>query len=106
MAARVEGGRARLLTQTGLDWTDKYPSVIAELSKVSAKAYLAGELCRVGDNGLPSFAQVRAASDGARGVRLVYCALPWLTVAQNLIVPQSTPRGTILRSLWRCSGPR
>jgi hypothetical protein len=70
MAARVEGGRARLLTQTGLDWTDKYPSVIAELSKVSAKAYLAGELCRVGDNGLPSFAQVRAAPAGLRNVAL------------------------------------
>ena len=26
MAARIENGRAQLLTRTGLDWTDKYPS--------------------------------------------------------------------------------
>jgi bifunctional non-homologous end joining protein LigD len=44
MAARIEGGRAQLLTRTGLDWTDKYPSVIAALAKVQAKAaYLDGE---------------------------------------------------------------
>ena len=29
MSARIEDGRARLLTRTGLDWSDKYPSVIA-----------------------------------------------------------------------------
>jgi bifunctional non-homologous end joining protein LigD len=26
MAARIESGRAQLLTRTGLDWTGKYPS--------------------------------------------------------------------------------
>ena len=26
MAARIDNGRAQLLTRTGLDWTDKYPS--------------------------------------------------------------------------------
>jgi ATP-dependent DNA ligase len=35
-------------------------------------AYLDGELCGVGDDGLPSFSQTQAASDGSRGVRLVY----------------------------------
>ena len=33
MAARMDNGRAQLLTRTGLDWTDKYPSAIAALSK-------------------------------------------------------------------------
>jgi bifunctional non-homologous end joining protein LigD len=79
MAARIEGGRARLLTRTGLDWTDKYPSVAAALAKIHAKAaYLDGELCGVGDDGLPSFSQTQAASDGERGVRLVYYAFDLL----------------------------
>ncbi len=26
MAARIDHGRAQLLTRTGLDWSDKYPS--------------------------------------------------------------------------------
>ena len=33
MAARIDHGRVQLLTRTGLDWTDKYPSAIAALSK-------------------------------------------------------------------------
>src|SRR5580704_9188960 len=63
MSARIEGGRAQLLTRAGLDWSDKYPSVIAVLASVRAKsAYLDGELCGVEDDGLPSFAQTQAAS--------------------------------------------
>src|SRR5271168_3893293 len=68
MSARIEGGRAQLLTRSGLDWSDKYPNVIAVLANVRAKsAYLDGELCGVGDDGLPSFSQTQAASDGERG---------------------------------------
>ena len=44
MAARIERGRAQLLTRTGLDWTAKYPSMVAALAEVRAKAaYLDGE---------------------------------------------------------------
>jgi bifunctional non-homologous end joining protein LigD len=79
MAARIDHGRAQLLTRTGLDWTDKYPNIIAALANVKAKtAYLDGELCGVDDAGLPSFAQMQAATDGERGVRLVYYAFDLL----------------------------
>jgi DNA ligase D-like protein (predicted ligase) len=73
MAARIDNGRVQLLTRTGLDWTDKYPSAIAALADVRVKtAYLDGELCGVDDAGLPSFAQTQAATDGERDARLVY----------------------------------
>ena len=63
---------SQLLTRTGLDWSDKYPSVIAALAKVRAKtAYLDGELCGIGDDGLLGFSQTQAATDGSRGMRLV-----------------------------------
>src|SRR5271166_4667502 len=49
MSARIEGERVQLLTRTGLDWSDKYPCVIAALANVRAKsAYLHGELCGIG----------------------------------------------------------
>ena len=32
-AARIDKGRAQLLTRTGLDWTAKYPSVVAALAR-------------------------------------------------------------------------
>jgi ATP-dependent DNA ligase len=68
MSARIERGRVQLLTRAGLDWSDKYPSVIAALKKVRAStAYLDGELCGIGDDGMPSFSQTQAATDGSRG---------------------------------------
>jgi hypothetical protein len=35
--ARIDSRRVQLLTRTGLDWTDKYPSVIAAVANVQAK---------------------------------------------------------------------
>src|ERR1700727_3289995 len=65
MAARIDNGRVQLLTRTGLDWTSKYPSVIAALSNMNVKtAYVDGELCGVDEAGLPSFAQTQPAPDG------------------------------------------
>jgi DNA ligase D-like protein (predicted ligase) len=79
MSARIERGSVQLLTRTGLDWSDKYPSVVEALAKVPANtAYLDGELCGIGDDGLPSFSQTQAATDGSRGVRLVYFAFDLL----------------------------
>ena len=53
--------------------------MVAALAQVRAKtAYIDGELCGVGDDGLPSFSQTQAASDGERGVRLVYYAFDLL----------------------------
>jgi DNA ligase D-like protein (predicted ligase) len=75
MAARIDNGRAQLLTRTGLDWTGKYPSAIAALSNINVKtAYLDGEFCGVDDAGLPSFALTQAATDGERDAQLVYYA--------------------------------
>jgi ATP-dependent DNA ligase len=82
MAARIDDGRAQLLTRTGLDWTDKYPAAIAALANVNVKtAYIDGELCGVDEAGLPSFAQTQAATDRERGVHLVYYAFDLLHLA-------------------------
>ena len=79
MAARIDNGRAQLLTRTGLDWTDKYPSAVAALANLNVKtAYIDGELCGVDDAGLPSFAHMQAATDGEHGARLVYYAFDLL----------------------------
>jgi ATP dependent DNA ligase domain len=81
MAARIDTGRAQLLTRTGLDWSSKYPSAVAALANLNVKtAYIDGELCGVDDAGLPSFAQSQAATDGEREVRLVYYAFDLLHI--------------------------
>jgi ATP-dependent DNA ligase len=79
MAARIDNGRVRLLTRTGLDWTNKYPSAIAALANLNVKtAYIDGELCGVDEAGLPTFAHTQAATDGERNVQLVYYAFDLL----------------------------
>ena len=79
MAARIENGRVQLLTRTGLDWTAKYPSAAGALANLNIKtAYLDGELCGVDEAGLPSFANTQAATDGERGVQLIYYAFDLL----------------------------
>jgi hypothetical protein len=81
MAARIDNGRVQLLTRTGLDWTDRYPSAAAALTNVNVKtAYLDGELCGVDEAGLPSFARMQAATDGERGVHLVFYAFDLLHI--------------------------
>jgi ATP-dependent DNA ligase len=74
MSARIERERVQLLTRTGLDWSHKYPSVVEALVNLGAKtAYLDGELCGIGDDGLPSFSNLRRHGSGqsARASRCV-----------------------------------
>jgi ATP-dependent DNA ligase len=79
MAARIDNGRVQLLTRTGLDWTDKYPSAIAALANLNIKtAYLDGELCGLDEAGLPTFAHTQAATDGERNGQFVYYAFDLL----------------------------
>jgi DNA ligase D-like protein (predicted ligase) len=79
MAARIDNGRVQLLTRTGLDWTEKYPSAIAALANLNIKTvYIDGELCGVDEAGLPTFAHTHAATDGERNVQLVYYAFDLL----------------------------
>jgi ATP-dependent DNA ligase len=73
MHARLDRGRAQLLTRTGVDWTDKYPSIAAAVSALPARqAYLDGELCGVRPDGKTSFSMIQTASDGGNADALVF----------------------------------
>jgi len=73
MHARLDCGDIRLLTRTGLDWTDKYPAIVTALRTVPARqAYLDGELCGVQPDGITSFALIQNAADRRGGADLVF----------------------------------
>lgn len=75
MQARLDRGRVRLLTRTGLDWTDKYPATAAALAGLPVRqAYLDGELCGVRPDGTTAFGLIQAATDRAAAASLVYFA--------------------------------
>ena len=93
MAARIDNGGVQLLTRTGLDWTAKYPAAVAALANVNLKtAYIDGELCGIDEAGLPSFAHTQAATDGERGVHLVYYAFDLLHLDGRDVSSLAAPR--------------
>jgi ATP dependent DNA ligase domain len=72
MHARIDGGKVRLLTRTGLDWTDKYPAIADALRAFPVShAYLDGELCALSEGGLTSFSAMQAATDARSTAGLV-----------------------------------
>jgi bifunctional non-homologous end joining protein LigD len=70
--ARVDHGAVTLLTRTGLDWTHKYPAIAKAVTAHGARqAYLDGELCGIGPDGIPSFSRLQAASDAGSSAGLI-----------------------------------
>jgi DNA ligase D-like protein (predicted ligase) len=73
MHARLDRGEAKLLTRTGLDWTGKYPAIAKAVAVLNARqAYLDGELCGVGPDGITSFSMIQLASDADYAAGLVF----------------------------------
>ena len=70
---RLDHGRVKLLTRTGLDWTLKYPAVSGAFATLHADtAYLDGELCGVRPDGTTSFSIIQNVSDGGNAASLVF----------------------------------
>jgi DNA ligase D-like protein (predicted ligase) len=73
MHARLDRGAVKLLTRTGLDWTHKYPAIAKAVAGLDAsQAYLDGELCGVGPDGITAFNIVQLASDSGNAAALVF----------------------------------
>jgi ATP-dependent DNA ligase len=79
MHARIDGGKATLLTRTGLDWSHRYGRTIEALASLKVKsAYLDGELCALNADGVPVFSRLQAAMDEGKTDQLVFFAFDLL----------------------------
>lgn len=66
-AARIRGDEVRLLTRSNLDWTAKYPSLAAALSKLGVEsAYLDGEIVVLDEKGRSDFQLLQNALKNAK----------------------------------------
>ena len=73
MHARLDHGAVKLLSCTGLDWTHKYPPIASAVAALGGRqAYLDGELCGVGPDGVTSFNMIQLASDAGNAAGLVF----------------------------------
>jgi len=62
MHARIDGKDIKLLTRTGLDWSHRYRRTAKALGSLKVKsAYIDGELCALGPDGVPVFSRLQAA---------------------------------------------
>jgi bifunctional non-homologous end joining protein LigD len=68
MHARLDAGRAQILTRRGNDWTEKYPTIAKSIAGLPARnAYLDGELCGVLPDGRTAFNLIQNATDTGEG---------------------------------------
>ena len=70
---RVEGGKSRLLTRKGLDWTDRF-SAIAKAGAPLPDGIYDGEACALDPAGAPDFPALQAALSDGDTDDLVYFA--------------------------------
>ena len=77
--ARIERGRARLLTRNRQDWTERFPAVVGAAAALSAKeAILDGEIVALDRAGVSSFQALQQGAAGEKGRSLVYVAFDLL----------------------------
>lgn len=71
MQLRVEGGAATLKTRKGLDWSDRYPEIVAAGARLADGIY-DGEVVALDADGAPDFAALQAAAAEGRTAGLIY----------------------------------
>src|SRR3954471_22628045 len=68
----IGGGEPRVYTRSGLDWSDKFPEIVAAARELEVgSALLDGEIVKLDDKGGSSFSALQEAiSEGGRGLTL------------------------------------
>jgi bifunctional non-homologous end joining protein LigD len=77
--ARLDHGKATLLTRKGLDWTKKFPTVAKAIAQLPVKtALIDGELVVEGDDGISSFSLLQQDLKNDRHDRVIFYAFDLL----------------------------
>jgi bifunctional non-homologous end joining protein LigD len=73
LMARVDKGKAKLITRGGHDWTDKMKPLAAAIESLAiASAWLDGEIVVMNEDGLPDFNALQNAIDNAASEAIEY----------------------------------
>jgi len=91
LQARISAGKVKLLTRTGLDWTERFGQQISDaLAALPCEsALIDGEVVALGENGISSFSALQAALSEEKTTNLVFFAFDLLHLdGENL---QSEP---------------
>jgi len=100
MHARLDAGRAQILTRRGNDWTDKYPAIAKSIAGLPARnAYIDGELCGVLPDGRTSFNLIQNATDTGEGSLIFFLFDLLFLDGENLTALPLVERKTRLASV-------
>ncbi len=102
----VGGGKAKAFTRTGLDWSDRFPEIVAAAAELDVGAALIdGEAVALDQAGKPSFSALQDALKRG-GHNLVFFAFDLLSLdGQNLTRLPNLERKELLRPLIPSDGP-
>lgn len=80
LQARISAGKVKLLTRSGLDWTERFGERIADaLAALPCEtALIDGEVVALGENGISSFSALQAALSQGKTANLVFFAFDLL----------------------------
>ncbi|HYH78402.1 MAG TPA: hypothetical protein VEX86_01350 [Longimicrobium sp.] len=109
LCACVQGGRVRLYTRGGHDWTAKLASIEAAVAELGLRgAYLDGELVAIGADGLPDFTALHRAMRGGRNAPpLLYHVFDILRArGRDLMALDVLERKQVLADVLERGGPR
>lgn len=108
LQARISAGKVRLLTRTGLDWTERFGErIIDALAALPCEtALIDGEVVALGENGISSFSALQAALSEERTANLVFYAFDLLHLdGENLRSEPLLARKERLEELLKTAGP-
>lgn len=80
LQARISAGKVKLLTRTGLDWTERFGERISDgLAELPCEtALIDGEVVALGENGISSFSALQLALSEGKTDKLVFFAFDLL----------------------------
>jgi bifunctional non-homologous end joining protein LigD len=107
LQARIAGGKAKLLTRSGLDWTDRFGAMLARAlgALPCDEALVDGEVVAMGENGVSSFSALQDALSESRTGNLVFFAFDLLHLdGQDLRAEPLLARKERLEHLFHAAG--
>jgi bifunctional non-homologous end joining protein LigD len=106
--AHQHDGRVRLYTRSGLDWTNRFPTIAADVGRLPAsKIVIDGEVISADAQGRPNFSTLQDGLKQRRYDRMVYYAFDLLhldgfdTRAAPLIERKKVLQSFLLEADWR-----
>src|SRR4051794_21821537 len=99
MQMQVRNGKSNFYSRKGLDWTHRFPE-IAGACQALGNAIIDGEVCAVGNDGLPTFAGLTDALSAKRTGGLVYYVFDLMAEdTESLILYPLLTRKKALKSI-------